>query len=198
MDLGGAAALEGAQDLDALDRVDAEVGLDVEIQPEHFGGVAGALADDRDQTLLHVGVRRRGGGAGGRHGLRRRFGRDRCRGMRRDRLGLRGAEDRGDGPLVRPGAGGNASPLEIRLHDRFLCVQEAAHQLLELQHHLRNRVLAGDALRGRGGRGCGQVGRISVRPRRLGIARRQADGCRPSLRLAEGPGRGAVDQPGRR
>ena len=40
-----------AGDLDPLDRVDAEVGLDVGVEVEHLRRVAGALADDLEQVL---------------------------------------------------------------------------------------------------------------------------------------------------
>ena len=45
----GRLVAEAAQDLDPLDRVDPEVGLEVEVEPEHLGGIAGPVADDLQQ-----------------------------------------------------------------------------------------------------------------------------------------------------
>jgi hypothetical protein len=58
---------EGADDLHALDRVDAQVGFEVRVGPKHVGRVAGALADEvNEEALEFVGVeglfgRKRGG-----------------------------------------------------------------------------------------------------------------------------------------
>ena len=55
--------VERAQDLDPLDRVDRQVGLEIEVEVQHLDGIAGPLADDRQQRLRQ----RRGG-----HGCRDR------------------------------------------------------------------------------------------------------------------------------
>ena len=65
---------ELADDLDALDRVDAEVGLEIEIDAERLDRIAGALADDRDHELHRIdaaparraGVAATGAGSGSR------------------------------------------------------------------------------------------------------------------------------------
>ena len=41
--------LKGREDLDALDRVDAEVGVEVHVEAEHVGRIAGLLGDDGKQ-----------------------------------------------------------------------------------------------------------------------------------------------------
>ncbi len=60
--------LQGAKDLDALDRVDAEFGFDILIEPEHLHGIARALAhlieQERGQRGA-VGPSGRGKGGGG-------------------------------------------------------------------------------------------------------------------------------------
>ncbi len=60
---------ELADDLDALDRVDRQVGLEVEVEPERLGGIAGALADDRHDELERIDGRGRPRGHA-RHGCR--------------------------------------------------------------------------------------------------------------------------------
>ena len=54
------------EDLGLLDRVDPEVGLEVEVHVEQVGRVAGLLGDDRQDPLLDAAVRR---GAAARSGL---------------------------------------------------------------------------------------------------------------------------------
>ena len=44
----------GSEDLGLFDGVDAEVGFEVQIEVEKFGGVAGHLRDDRDDRIGHV------------------------------------------------------------------------------------------------------------------------------------------------
>ena len=50
--------------LGLLDRVDPEVGLEVEVQVEHLGRVAGLLGDDREHPLPRRRRRARPGGSG--------------------------------------------------------------------------------------------------------------------------------------
>ena len=84
LDLGkaGHPVAERRQDLDLLDRVDAELGLEVHLMAEHLGRVAGLLGDDR---LDQAKERPAAGGSRSRHGHRHRrhgFGHDRCHGRR--------------------------------------------------------------------------------------------------------------------
>ncbi len=67
----------GREGLGLLDRIDAQVGLKVEVELEHVGGVAGLLGHDRQHLRHHrVGGRgRRGGHCDGcRRGCRRGHG----------------------------------------------------------------------------------------------------------------------------
>ncbi len=58
---------EGAEDLDPLDRVDPEVGLEVEVELEHLRRIARPVADDLDQPRRHgLAAERIGGGRRGR------------------------------------------------------------------------------------------------------------------------------------
>ena len=45
----GKSVLQGREDLDALDRVDAEVGVELHVEIENFGGISGFLGNDLDQ-----------------------------------------------------------------------------------------------------------------------------------------------------
>ncbi len=45
----GQSVLQGREDLDALDRVDAEVGVELHVEIEHLDGVSRLLGDDLDQ-----------------------------------------------------------------------------------------------------------------------------------------------------
>ena len=76
----------GREELGLLDGIDAEVGLEVEVEGEHLRGVAGLLGDDGEDAGLD-GV------------LRRSRGRRRC-GRRRNRDRSRRLDDR-DGPRRR-------------------------------------------------------------------------------------------------
>ena len=60
-------------DLDPLDRVDAQVGLEVGVEVEHVGRVARALADDVEQAGRQLLPRDRSRGRGGRSAARRRW-----------------------------------------------------------------------------------------------------------------------------
>ena len=66
----GGALLEGREDFDALDGIDAEVRLDVHVQAQHLHGVAGQLAHHGEQggmqrlAFADAGFRRRDGGSG--------------------------------------------------------------------------------------------------------------------------------------
>ena len=89
-------ALQGAEDLDAFDRIDPQIRFHVDVETEHVGRVAGALADDLEHLPLHapvVGGARRGsrrvgdgGGRGlgldGRAGARSELGWRKCSGRR--------------------------------------------------------------------------------------------------------------------
>ena len=44
--------LQGGQNLDALDRVDAEITVEAHIEFEHLDGVAGFVGDDFEQRCL--------------------------------------------------------------------------------------------------------------------------------------------------
>jgi hypothetical protein len=72
-----------SDDLDALDRVDAEVGLEVGVELEHLARVARALAHDLDQALGDVGRGRRRVPVG-RRDRKRRSRRRLLDGRRRD------------------------------------------------------------------------------------------------------------------
>ena len=95
---------DGGKYLGLLDRVDAQVGLDVQLEVEHVGRVAGLFADD-GQDLLSDGLwpllrgqrngyrhRRRNGALSGLHGQRghggRRRGSQSSRRLCESRLGL--------------------------------------------------------------------------------------------------------------
>ena len=58
------ALLESGEDLDALDGVDAEIGVESHVELEHLGGIAGLLGDDHEEALGKLlacsGVLRRG------------------------------------------------------------------------------------------------------------------------------------------
>ena len=45
----GKPVLQGREDLDPLDRVDAQVGVELHVEIEHFGRISGLLGDDLDQ-----------------------------------------------------------------------------------------------------------------------------------------------------
>ena len=87
------ALADGGEHLGLLDRVDPEVGLEVELGVEHVGRVTGLGGDDlqdRGRDLLGARPDGSGGGRRGRDRRRRRGGRgddDGCRG--RDRRGRR-------------------------------------------------------------------------------------------------------------
>ena len=92
---GGQVFLQGAENLDPLDRVDAELGFEILVHAEHVGGVTGALGDDVEQLRLHCrAIHRRSGS----HCDRDRGNEDgaccgRRRGADRRRQGERGIED---------------------------------------------------------------------------------------------------------
>src|SRR3546814_2930530 len=62
---GGQQLLQGAENLDALDRVDAEVRFQICIHCQHFRRIAGALGDDTDQCGGEIDRRRDDGDAAG-------------------------------------------------------------------------------------------------------------------------------------
>jgi hypothetical protein len=169
-----AGALDVAEDLDALDGVDPEVGFDVHVEVEHVRRVPGSLAHDVEQLLGELCAV----GPGGHHeltvddrgcGLRQRSHRFRGRrhGKRAQRHGRRRGsrgQDRGShGRGRHVGAHGRA--LQIGERDRALGVEEPRHQSLELDHHLRRRLRAGTVRHEHRGRRSGERG---GRPVRLG------------------------------
>ncbi len=95
---GGQSVLERGEDLDPLDRVDAQVGVELHAGLEDLGGVAGLLRD-------HLHQRRVDGRCGRPVGRDRRRGRDRRGGRARDGPGRQGRLRRGRGR----GRGGRAA-----------------------------------------------------------------------------------------
>jgi len=73
----GPLGADGGKGLGLLDGVDAEVGLEVEIQLQHLGGITGLLGDDPEH-LRDNGIVLRGGRGSdcGRGGSRSRDGRN--------------------------------------------------------------------------------------------------------------------------
>ncbi len=73
----GQAFLQGREDLDALDRIDAEVGVEEHVGLEHLGRIAGLLRDDLDQDGMG-GRSARLGDRSGRPDLGLKLGRRRA------------------------------------------------------------------------------------------------------------------------
>ena len=128
-----------AEDLDALDRVDAQVGLEVEVGIEHVGRVAGAVAHDpqhrRQQRLTR------------QHGSRRRLwsssGPDR-RGRRDGRCDGGRLDDRAQvGRGTRSGA-------EVAEHDVALGRDQLADAAEVLEHRAVGLAAGSDGRSGRG------------------------------------------------
>ena len=123
---------EGADNLDPLDRVDAEVGLQIGLEADHVFRIAGAIRHQRQQRRLGVESRRGRFSRRARCRRRGRFGglRLRSRGLRRG----------GNRRLLRSHAGGRrcrhrrlagsglgGQPAEHAAHDLFLQMQELLH-----------------------------------------------------------------------
>ena len=145
----GHGLLKGPEDLDPLDRIDAEIGGDVVVELQHLGRIAGPLADHRHQhrgDLLGREARR-----SRYRGFRRGFIRcclghrgQGCRDRDRPRLGAGQVEVcwqpllqhriRLAGNGVRCDSRAFRAALEVGLHDRLLRLEEPGHQTLVLQH----------------------------------------------------------------
>ena len=196
------------EDLGLLDGVDAEVGLEVEVQVEQLGRVAGHLGDDADHS---VGDLVAGGSSDGR-----------CRGgrgCRRDGCGCGGGGDGLDAGLVADpaddvGQGGEVAQLQVlvafdvepvadRGEDLGLLdgvdaevgleVEVQVQQLGRVAGHLRHDAdhSVGDLICGRGG-GCSDGGGGSGDCRRPGPQRPVPLRVRPSragCRSCRGPSR---------
>ena len=110
----GEPLLEGGEDLDPLDRVDAEVGVELHVRLEHLGRVARLLRHDLQQDRLRsrrsVGARGDGRCGRGRSARTAAGAGDRGRpGSRRGRLGAGatgGCDRRGGGRLGAASGGG--------------------------------------------------------------------------------------------
>ncbi len=122
----GSFFLEGGEHFDAFDGIDTEVGMEVHVEFEHFGGVACFFGDRFEKGGGHVAVgigsggrgdgRRFGGGRGGGNGRR-------SRGVRRgDRGKVVGQGSRGGGCRRQRGGG--------KTEDHLLLLQEVVNGLL--------------------------------------------------------------------
>ena len=172
-------------DLHALDRVDAEVALEVGVELEHLRRVAGALADDRQQPLLDLlgaedGVavaRRRGRGRRLRLWRRARRGAGAASPVRDGRGGsgreggdgaAGGGRAAGAGRHGRCGrcSGARALTAQVGEHHGSLRLEEVLHDGLVAPHHLGHSIArAGQSRGGGGGRPPGRGNRW--RDRRL-------------------------------
>ena len=105
----GQALLQPGENLDTLDRVDAEVGLQRHLRAQQIDGVAGLLRDDREERAENPGGRdARGGGVARRGGPARYSGVRQGEGPQRRNLAARAETRRRLRPGSAPARTGNA------------------------------------------------------------------------------------------
>ena len=137
---------EGDQDFQAFDRVDPEVGFDVQIQVEHLVRITGALGYEGEQTRFVVarGGRRRDGDRRGDNRRRsgNRSGFHRCRNHTRRSNHRRSRGCRGHAAESFEGSGIAAEEGE---HDVALLLEKIAHESLVFHHDIGEWVTGGHA-----------------------------------------------------